>query len=52
MNGYKIKYKECGCGWSVVDVISPEGESVKGIIGVKAIERMLHSETSRVKIDG
>lgn len=52
VNGYKIRYKECGCGFSVVDVISPQGESVKDIIGAKAIERMLHSETSRVKING
>jgi|YelNatPaOPRAMG01_1025707.scaffolds.fasta_scaffold12218_3 hypothetical protein len=50
--GYRIKYKECDCGWTVVDVVSPEGESVKDIIGLKAIERMLHSETSRVKING
>ncbi len=52
VDGYTIRYKECGCGWIAVDVISPEGESVKDVIGLKAIERMLHSGKSQVKIHG
>lgn len=52
VDGYRIRYKECGCGWLAVDVVSPEGESVKDVIGLKAIERMLHSGKSQVKING
>ncbi len=52
VSGYRIKYKECGCGWAALDVLSPEGQSVKDVVGLKAVERMLHSEKSQVKIHG
>ncbi len=35
-----------------LDVVSPEGQSVKDIINLKVIEKMLHSEKSQVKING
>lgn len=52
VDGYRISYKECDCGWTAVDVLSPAGQSVKDILGQKAVERMLHSEKSQVKIHG
>lgn len=52
IDGYKIRYRECGCGWITIDVVSPEGQSVKDIIGLKVIEKMLHSGKSQVKING
>lgn len=52
IGGYKIRYRECDCGWAAIDVVSPEGQSVKDVIGLKAIERMLHSGKSQVKING
>ncbi len=52
VDGYRIKYKECGCGWTTTDVVSPEGHSVKDVIGLKTVEKMLHSKRSRVKVNG
>ena len=51
VDGYKIKYRVCNCGRRVTDVLSPEGQSIKDIISIPVLERMLHSENSKIKIN-